>query len=225
MKYTHQIIRSEDGSNTLFVPELNETYHSTHGAVQEAKHVFFKMGMDILLAEGRSSISVLEIGFGTGLNAILAYQFTKEHNLKLNYQTVEAYPVELNLARQLNYFEFIDAKYQSVFDQMHSSDWNVETQIDESFIFQKYHTKLEDVKNLSTKVDVVFFDAFAPNRQAEMWSLEQLAIVKEQMCDKGMLVTYCANGQFKRNLKALGFEVKGVPGPPGKREMTQAFLL
>ena len=224
MKYSHEIIKSEDGSNTLFVPELNETYHSTHGAVQEARHVFFKMGLDFLLDKGYKSVSVFEIGFGTGLNAILAYEYALENNIEISYTTIEAFPVNVELADKLNYFEFIDIKYQPIFYEMHSCEWELEHQLNEGFIFSKHQIKLEDVQSLRTKKDIVFFDAFAPSRQAEMWTVEQLERVRNQMNTISVLVTYCANGQFKRNLKQLDFKVTGVPGPPGKREMTRAFL-
>ena len=223
-QYSLEIILSDDGSNTLFVPELNETYHSTHGALQEARHVFFKMGLDYLKTKGFTTFSVLEIGFGTGLNAILAYEYAKVNKVKINYQTIEAYPVSVELAMQLNYFDLIGEEYQPAFKGLHEAEWGAPVEIAENFVFTKYHTKLEDLKVLSEKVDCVFFDAFAPSRQAEMWTVEQLEIVKEQMKKDGVLVTYCANGQFKRNLKALSFQVEGVPGPPGKREMTRAFL-
>lgn len=224
MSYSHKIIQSDDGSNTLFVPELNETYHSTHGAIQEARHVFIKTGLQYLLDENREQINVFEVGFGTGLNAILAYEFAELNNIKINYHTIEAYPISQELASNLNYFEQINKDLTSVFTQLHRCEWNEHHSLSSFFNFIKIEKKLEDLELLDSKVDCVFFDAFAPSRQAEMWTTEQLSIVSDQMTLNSILVTYCANGQFKRNLKSLNFRVEGVPGPPGKREMTRAYL-
>ncbi len=221
-----QVIKSDDGSHTLFVPSLNETYHSTHGAVQESRHVFVQAGLAHLVEQGKQDISILEIGFGTGLNALLSYEYLKAHpEVSLAYHSLEAYLVPQEIATQLNYPELADFEgAQPFFEAMHSAEWNQEIPLNEQFTLHKIHQKLEDWSGLNNQVDLVYFDAFAPSRQADMWTLEQLEKVKNQLKSGGVLVTYCANGQFKRNLKALGFELEMLDGPKGKREMTRGTM-
>ncbi|MCP4521779.1 MAG: tRNA (5-methylaminomethyl-2-thiouridine)(34)-methyltransferase MnmD [Cytophagales bacterium] len=220
-----EVIASDDGSSTIFLPNMNETYHSTHGALQESEHVFIKKGLSYL-AEKQEEITILEIGFGTGLNALLTQIFANQNqNIKIHYHTLEPFPLDLEVIQQLNYVECLKGskELKNEFETLHQISWNECHQLNPNFIFTKYHTKLEDFDTLLNEVDLVYFDAFAPSRQADMWTIEQLERVAKAMKSQGILVTYCANGQFKRNLKALDFELEMLDGPPGKREMTRGI--
>lgn len=223
MKQKIEIITSDDGSSTIFLPELNETYHSTNGAVQESEHVFIKSGLSFL-AEKQQEITILEIGFGTGLNALLTALFAEKNNIKITYHTLEPYPLNEEIVSQLNHGECIkEENANKYFQELHSCNWEEKNKLHKNFDFYKYLQKLEDFSIIENKFDLVYFDAFAPNRQAEMWTIEQLGKVAEMMKENSVLVTYCAKGQFKRDLKSLNFELEMLAGPPGKREMTRAF--
>lgn len=213
-----EIIVTNDGSNSLYIPEMDETYHSVHGAIQEAKHVFIENGLKLFQQE---EIRVFEVGFGTGLNAFLSEQYSAENNVGIIYHSIEAFPVEVELIKNLNYNHLI--KYNlDVFNSIHTSDWEAESVISDTFNLTKIEAKIEDFNIELNSYDLVFFDAFGPRAQPEMWSISILQKMYDCLISKGKLVTYCAQGQFKRNLKSIGFLVENVPGPPGKREMTIA---
>ena len=216
---THQLIQSEDGSHTIYLPELNETYHSTHGALQESTHVFIKYGLEEV-AKSNNELTVFEIGFGTGLNALLTIQTAQQLGLTINYHTLEPYPLSEELVKNLNYPSFFKPNLQQLFYKMHSSAFEEVIQLTANFYFTKYKTTLQEF-NKGVKADVVYFDAFAPNKQPEVWSANNLQKVYNLLKPEGILVSYCARGQFKRDLKALGMEVEALPGPPGKKEMTR----
>jgi len=216
-----EIIVTNDGSNSLYIPELDETYHSVHGAIQEAKHVFIENGLKLI---DQNDIRVFEVGFGTGLNAMLSEQYSRNNNVSVLYHSIEAFPVEIELVNKLNYNELIneDALY---FKTIHSCEWEVETFVSDQFKLKKIESKMEAFQPELNFYDIVFFDAFGPRAQREMWSIVILEKMHNCLVSGGKLVTYCAQGQFKRDLKAIGFEVVNVPGPPGKREMTIATKL
>lgn len=218
-----KIIETRDGSHTLLNEEMDETYHSAHGALTESKHVFVQEGLEYVLQD-QPRAAVLEIGFGTGLNAILTYE--KAHELKKDvlYVTLEPFPIEKAIIDEMNYGELLsDEELFDYFDYLHNWEWNRVKQIEDHFIFQKVEIKLEDYFPKNIFFDVIYFDAFAPKKQPEMWSIEQFKHCFALLKPGGVLVTYCAQGQFKRDLKAAGFEVERVPGPVGgKREMTRA---
>ncbi len=216
----HQIIETQDGSKTIYLPHLDETYHSSNGAIQEAVHVFIKMGLHA--AKGKE-IHVFEMGFGTGLNAVLAYQFAMEHQVKVIYHGIEAFPVSLEIALKMEYFKGISDSIIPVFEWMHSQEWNVELAYNELFSFQKIEAKMEEYVLEREAYDVVFYDAFGPRAQAEMWDVSILKKMYDALKVDAFLVTYCAKGQVKRDLKGLGFAIEPLPGPPGKREMTRAW--
>ena len=218
-----KIIETRDGSHTLLNEEMDETYHSAHGALTESKHVFIKEGLEFCL-QNQERAAVLEVGFGTGLNAILAYQKAQELQKDVLYITLEPFPIEKDIIDQLNYADLLeDEELFDYFEYLHNWEWNKVKQIEEHFIFQKLQLKLEDYFPKDLFVDVIFFDAFAPKKQPEMWELVQIQHCFALLKPGGVLVTYCASGQFKRDLKAAGFEVERVPGPEGgKREMTRA---
>ena len=220
-----KIITTDDGSHSLYVPDLKETYHSTHGAWQESQHVFIKHGLDFILQnKALKKLNILEIGFGTGLNAILTLQSALDSKIQIEYHTLEPFPLDLELINQLNYGEFIkEEALIEAFYKMHESEWQAVIPITENFSIVKHQTKLEDFKT-NVKFDLVYYDAFAPSKQAELWTLEMIQKVSDMMSEGGVLVTYCAKGQFKRDLRAVGLEVETLPGPPGKKEMVRGVF-
>jgi tRNA U34 5-methylaminomethyl-2-thiouridine-forming methyltransferase MnmC len=214
---TPKIITSEDGSHTIYLPSLNETYHSTHGAIRESEHIYINNGLATLAL---SEVNILEIGFGTGLNALLTYQYLQSHNgLTVQYDTLEAYPLSKEIYEQLNYAEFIG--YADFLMTLHSQVGNQKLVVSNQFEFIKFIIPVE-LFQTNQKYDIIYFDAFAPSKQPSMWQEDIIAKMYNLLAKDGILVTYCANGQFKRNLKDAGFEVQTLNGPPGKKEMTRA---
>ena len=215
-----QVIESEDGSSTLFLPSLDETYHSTHGAIQESNHVFIQNGLSFF-EKGRE-ISVLEVGFGTGLNAFLTLQWAIGTGAKIQYDTLEPFPLLPSVVDKLNYPSFIVfPESEACWKTLHTCEWNQQIAVHDNFKIRKREEKLLDVK-LDSFYDIVYYDAFAPSKQVEMWSLESIKVVCDALKNGGFLVTYCSSGQFKRNLRGLGFTIEVLEGPPGKREMVKA---
>lgn len=221
---TLKIIETEDGSSSLYVPSLNETYHSFHGALAEARHVFIKEGLAYWHKKhGKTTARILELGFGTGLNAILTTAYAIQESLHVEYDTLEAYPLEASVVEKLNYPQLLkDDNLVSIFSKLHATPWNESVSIVEHFSLHKRHVMAEDFNPAKAYYDVIFFDAFAPNKQAELWTGEILEKFYNGLAPSGILVTYCAKGQFKRDLKAIGFEVETLAGPPGKKEMVRA---
>lgn len=214
-----KIIVTDDGSHSLLVPELNEQYHSVHGAKQEAEHVFLKMGLDDRLDDGYKSISVFEVGFGTGLNALLTANWAKENKTSVAYTSIEKYPVADEEFNLLNYGDLLQAP--ELYKKITGAKWGNFTEMTDLFSLRKVEADLiED--NLPKGFDVVFFDAFAPNKQPKLWEVNIFKKIFEIMINNGVLVTYCCQGQARRNMIEAGFEVEKVPGPPGKREMLRA---
>ena len=217
-----EIITSKDGSHTLNVPEMDETYHSVNGALTESRHVFIENGLNNLIG---NQFNVFEVGFGTGLNAMTTLEWLSSHlNTKVNYDTIEAFPVSVDLIDRLNYnnlFDFVDSN--KLFDMIHKSKWGESVLINSQFTLRKIEENLELFTFKENYYDCIYFDAFAPNKQEELWSLEILKHCYDSLKERGSFVTYCAKGQLKRDLKGLGFTLKMEPGPPGKREMTTAI--
>ncbi|MBI34293.1 MAG: SAM-dependent methyltransferase [Flavobacteriales bacterium] len=217
-----KIIKTNDGSHTLVVPELNEHYHSIHGAVNEANHVFLKMGLDEFMKQKASLVNVFEVGFGTGLNALLSAKWAKINSCNLHYTSIEKYPVSKEEFDQLNYG--ISVNEIEIYEKIYSTPWNELNKVSKSFYLKKLNLDiLKDV--LPGGFDVVFFDAFAPNKQPELWTVSVFKKMYEIMNKNSLLVTYCCQGQAKRNMIEAGFSVEKVPGPPGKREMLRARKL
>lgn len=215
-----QIITTEDGSYSLLNTNLNETYHSRHGAIQESKHVFIKNGLEYFLGEGEpEKVNILEIGFGTGLNAWLTFEHLKASKKIIQYTSLETFPLTETIWRSLNYATS-DAEIKS-FNMIHTAKWNETVQLTNQFYLQKIETRLQDFSS-DQYADIVYFDAFAPNKQPEMWELGVLKKVTDYLSANGVFITYCAKGQFKRDLKSLGLAVETLAGPPGKKEMVRA---
>ena len=218
-----QLIISEDGSHTLFLPHLNETYHSTRGAIAESKYVFIDAGLKNLPEDNREII-VLEIGFGTGLNALLTLIYALEKNIRISYHTLEPFPLPEKIFMQLNYIDLLQRQdLKKAFVAMHQSKSSDSLAINDFFQFARQQQRLEDFQFENLNADIVYYDAFAPSKQAEVWHIENLRKVKSLLNENGILVTYCANGQFKRDLKEAGFRVEVLQGPLGKKEMTRGL--
>mgnify|MGYP002793923942 CR=1 FL=1 len=218
-----RIFETQDGSHSIFSEEFGVSYHSKYGAVQETQHVFIDAALRFK-AVLKKEISILEIGFGTGLNALMTYLEARKRNLNLTYTTVEAYPISLAQAKALNYNEVLKVKEQeaAIFEQLHSISWNETTVVNENFTFKKCKLLFEEL-HFDTQFDIIYFDAFAPNAQPKLWELPLMQKMYNALLPEGILTTYCAKGEVKRTMKAVGFEVERLKGPPGKREMTRAI--
>jgi tRNA U34 5-methylaminomethyl-2-thiouridine-forming methyltransferase MnmC len=217
-----QIITTKDGSQSLLNPELNETYHSIHGARQESLHVFIKHGLDFIVhRDATRSVKILEIGFGTGLNALLTAQYAIEKAITIEYTTLEALPVNESIWQQLTYAQ--TESEQEIFYKLHHEPWDQWIEIRQGFMLKKINNTLQAVSFDHDYFDVVYFDAFAPNKQPEMWELPMLQKTINALVSRGVWVTYCAKGQLKRDLASCGTTVETLQGPPGKREMIRAI--
>lgn len=213
-----KIIVTNDKSKTLLIPELNETYHSTNGAMTEAKHVFQKEG---IVYSQKNHLQIFEMGFGTGLNALLSFKHSKNTGHLINYDCIEAFPVSKDQALEMDYLEKDENK--GTFEQMHDSTNGKQITLSTTFKFKKFIAKIQDHELPANYYDIIFYDAFGPKIQKELWEEKVLSKFYKSLKLGGFIVTYCAQGAFKRNLKSLGFIVESIPGPPGKREMTRAF--
>lgn len=216
-----ELLQTNDGSLTIHLPEWNESYHSKHGAIQEAYHVFIQNGLDFF--SGKDEISILEIGFGTGLNAFITLLESKKRNQKIRYTGIEAFPVTREIYDKLNYHELLNVSEQKdSFIHLHRSEWNQQQEITPTFSLEKIQMKFEEI-TFENKFDLIYFDAFGYRVQPELWSLEIFDSMFKALKNKGVLTTYACRGIITRNLKESGFQVKKIPGPIGKREMTLAF--
>ena len=213
----NKIVITNDGSHSIFNPEVNETYHSRHGAIVEAEYVFIKNG---LLAENKKEFNILEVGFGTGLNALLTAQQAQQKKIAINYYGIELYPVPKESYIQLNFTELIGEKKSKLL-QIHECKWEKENVINDFFKLTKNEIALENYTS-RTKFDIIYFDAFSPEKQPELWTAEVFQNIYDLLNEDGFLVTYCAKGVVKRTMKAVGFEIIVLDGPPGKRQMTRA---
>lgn len=204
-----------DGSHTLFLPDMDEHYHSVNGAVQESLHVFIESGLRQL---DKDLIRVFEIGFGTGLNAFLTLKQTlANESLKIEYYSVERFPLDMELVRQLNY----GISYPALFNKLHEVEWDSLQSITDRFSLFKISGD-SNTCIVPDGIDLVYFDAFAPDKQPEMWNQEIFNTLYEKMNVNGILTTYCAKGAVRRMMKEAGYAVERIPGPPGKREMLRA---
>ena len=212
-----ELVITNDGSHSLFVPKINECYHSRHGSIVEAEHVFIKNG---LLAEKNKHLNILEIGFGTGLNALLTAKKAKQKNLYISYHAIELYPVAKKEYTQLNFSELIGIKKENLI-QLHEAKWEEACKINNNFTLTKNNISAEKYET-NTRFDIIYYDAFSPEKQPELWNESIFKKMHHFLKEDGFLVTYCAKGIVRRTLKAVGFEVISLDGPPGKRQMTRA---
>lgn len=218
-----KIIKTADGSATIFLPEWNEHYHSKHGALQEAQHVFIKTGLHHFLEKKfPENLSILEIGFGTGLNALITYYEAQKYEVNINYTGVEAYPVSSEELGALNYAEAVSEKDASgVFKKLHETKWGKKEIISSFFHLQKEQMFFSDIR-AENAYDLIFFDAFGPRVQPDLWTEKIFSLMYRALNNGGVLVTYSAKGSVRRAMQAVGFLVERLPGPPGKREMLRA---
>lgn len=219
-----KIISTGDGSHSLLNTELNETYHSVHGALTESLHVFIKNGFDFFCDHSdRNPVHILEVGFGTGLNALLTAQRAKHIERRVHYTTLEAFPLPEEIWGQLNYTDSLNTL--NLFQKLHRARWSTNEEISEEFTLTKKEAAIQTISFAPGTFNVVYFDAFAPNKQPEMWNYAILEKVVHFLAVGGVFVTYCAKGQLKRDLRSLNMQVETLPGPPGKKEMVKALKI
>lgn len=214
-----EIIRTKDGSTTIHIKDWDECYHSKHGAIQEAQHVFIKNGLALYQNQ---SVSILEIGFGTGLNAFITYLESKKLNLDIDYVGVEAYPVSISELSAMNYVSELNADDKNtIFNLLHESNWEEKVVIDPFFTITKRQQFFEKINDFE-QFDLIYFDAFGYRVQPDLWSTSIFKKMYTALRPGGKLVTYAARGVVKRSMIEVGFNVEKLPGPPGKREMFRA---
>ncbi len=213
-----KIIITSDGSTSIHLEEWNESYHSKHGAIQEAYHVFIKNGLSLFKGK---SVSVLEIGFGTGLNALITLKESQTFEQTIDYVGVEAYPVSIDVARQMNYVDELEVDLATEFTRFHSMEWEKKQVISDAFSLTKVKKKFQEIDYVN-QFDLIYFDAFGFRVQPELWSKEMFTLMSTAMKKEGVLVTYACRTSIKNAMKESGFAVEKLPGAPGKREMLRA---
>jgi tRNA U34 5-methylaminomethyl-2-thiouridine-forming methyltransferase MnmC len=215
------LIETEDGSHSIHSEKYGVTYHSTHGAIMESQHIFINAGLRHKAAL-QKELSILETGFGTGLNAYMTQLEAEKRNLLVKYIGLEIFPLQKEQYQLLNYSEKLCVADRSAdLQYLHTCDWEITHPISEHFIFEKRKTPIE-FATFDQQFDIVYFDAFAPQEQPELWDENVLGRMYRALKIDGVLLTYCAQGEFKRTLKKVGFQVERLHGPPGKREITRA---
>lgn len=215
-----EIIITSDGSTSIHLPEWEESYHSKHGAIQEAQHVFIKNGLS--LCKGQS-VSVLEIGFGTGLNAFITFLESIKNNQNIDYVGVEGFPISPEEVIQMNYVNQLNSnEFDAEFKKMHQSDWEENVTISEHFRLTKRKQLFHEI-NDKNQFDIIYFDAFGYRVQPELWSVEIFTKMFQALKEGGILVTYACRGPIKNAMKEAGFKIEKLAGPPGKREMLRGW--
>ena len=216
-----EIITTEDGSTTIHIPEWNEQYHSKHGAIQEAYHVFLQMGFFYFLKNNQpNSLTILEIGFGTGLNTFITFIEAKKLKTPVNYTTIEAYPILVSEIEKLNYPKQLNTSAK-IFNKLHSCKWETSEKIATDFTLLKQKKKFSEIEN-KNEFHLIYFDAFGARVQPELWTETIFQKMYDALKINGVLVTYSAKGSVRRAMQSVGFSVERLPGPPGKREMLRA---
>jgi len=213
-----KIISTSDGSQTVYVPELDEHYHSTFGAVRESLHIFIRYGYKSVSTD---PLMILEFGFGTALNALLTLYESLNDGRRVNYVSVEKYPLKDDIYKQLDYSKFLPAGKKSYFKLLHECPWEEKCMISDNFSLLKIEKDFRNIV-MDKTFDIIYFDAFAPGKQPDLWTADMLRLVSALTKKGGVFVTYSAKGQLRRELTELGFRVEHPPGPPGKRHITRA---
>ncbi|GGG35179.1 hypothetical protein GCM10011344_39970 [Dokdonia pacifica] len=221
-----EIIITGDGSKTIHIPEWDEQYHSKHGAIQEAQHVFLNMGLHHYIShplfQKDTTVAILEMGFGTGLNALLTFFDAQKTQTSIQYTGVEAYPISPEEVKAMDYVSLLKEEgAQHIYNQLHTTSWESQQEIAPSFQLTKREQRFEDIIDQDA-FDLVYFDAFGARVQPELWGEAIFKKMYTALREKGVLVTYAAKGSVRRAMQAVGFEVERLPGPPGKREMLRA---
>lgn len=213
-----KLMVTADGSHTLYIESMDEHYHSVNGAVQESNHVFIQAGLDQVQKE---EIHILEVGFGTGLNAFLTLLEAKRRGVHVRFITTELYPLGDDIVAALNFTAGYSDEEKALFRSMHACEWNKPVAITDYFTILKLEGDINTME-FEDGLDLIYFDAFAPDKQAEMWSEELFQRIYDRTNKGGILTTYCAKGVVRRTMQAVGFTTERLPGPPGKREMLRA---
>lgn len=217
-----EVVITSDGSSSIFLPEWNESYHSKHGAIQEAKHVFLKQGFDFIQ---KNPVSILEIGFGTGLNALLTLHQSIQDQRKVFYTGVEAYPVSPEMLGALNYNLLVfNNPSDNYFEKLHQTSWEEFHELHPLFNLKKRQQFFSEIDDVNV-YDLIYFDAFGYRVQPELWSEEVFLKMFTALKAGGVLVTYACRTSIKKAMEAAGFKTEKLPGPPGKREMLRAVKL
>jgi len=220
-----QILKTKDNSPTLYVPELDETYHSRNGALEESEYVFIQKGLfailDSISPVHTKPLQVLEVGLGTGLNALLTLREAETKMVHIHYHAVETVPLEISLIQELHMDILPNVGSTEIISAIHAAPWNQPIALSPYFSLTKHLMPLQDFESDHT-FDLIYFDAFGPDKQPELWTEQIFAKLYQMSSLHGILVTYSAKGQVRRNMKAAGFEVERLPGPPMKRHMTRA---
>jgi len=218
INFYRNIVTTADGSHTIYVPEMDDHYHSVYGAIQESGHVFIKNGFDVCNAD---PLNIFEAGFGTGLNALLTAIRNMNGNKKVFYTAYEKYPVDETIVNSLNYPGFFGSEGKETFSLIHSCRWGQMNRISRNFSLKKVKGDLvTDI--IQGRYGLIYFDAFGPDKQPEMWTADIFRKIGEATEKDGIFVTYSSKGEVKRNLRACGFRVTILPGPPGKRHIIRA---
>lgn len=216
------LVTTADGSSTIFNSAVGEHYHSKHGALQESRHVFLHSGLEFHLTRSRlREVSILEVGLGTGLNFLLTADYCTQHEIRLSYTGVEAYPLPPQMITATGYEQYVSESVWNQFLDQYELSINQEASLNQFCKLRTVHCKLEDFET-DQGYDVLYFDAFAAIHQPEMWSDAALRHITRFLKPGGVFVTYAITGNLKRSMKALGFEIEKAPGAPGKREMLRA---
>ena len=214
-----EIVLTGDGSHTLRAPQFDEIYHSFHGAIEESMHVYIRAG---LAACPLSDMHIFEMGFGTGLNALLSWKYADENKVHMHYTALELYPVPDNVISQINYGKLLPG-YAEKFTMMHQAEWNKEIELSENFTLTKLNQSLTDIALSKDQFNVVYFDAFAPSKQPELWTAAIFKKVYDVMAVNAVLTTYCSKSIVRKDMMSVGFRVEKLQGPHGKRDMVRAW--
>ena len=217
---------TEDGSPTLYNPLFGEHYHSIHGAVQESMHIFIEAGLHSWLKNStKQSLHILEVGFGTGLNALLTALDEQSKELSLHYTSLELYPVQEEIYSQLH-FDIKHRDSDKCLQELHTAPWDkaITLQCNPHFILEKRHCALQDF-SATHPIDLIYFDAFSPEVQEELWDEAIFKVLYDKSHSGAIIVTYCAKGEVRRRLQRAGWQVERLAGPPGKREMLRGTKL
>lgn len=216
-----QLIETEDGSHSFYLPELDEHFHSTHGAIQESQHVFIESGLKQI---SKKTVNIFEAGFGTGLNALLSIIESDKSGQIIHYYGIEKYPLTPDEYTRLNYSSLTGFDCHPTFLSMHECPWEKTLKLSADFSFTKLQNDLTTYPFDGCPLfDLVYYDAFAPNKQGDMWNISIFERIYQHCAPGAILVTYCARGEVRRTLQAVGFQTEKIPGPPGKREMLRAI--
>ncbi|MES2619387.1 MAG: tRNA (5-methylaminomethyl-2-thiouridine)(34)-methyltransferase MnmD [Bacteroidota bacterium] len=215
-----QIITTRDGSHTLFSEQFNEVYHSRYGAIEESKHICIKSGLDHVLSSSSQDVRIFELGFGTGLNALLTMLEAEKRNIKIDYTAIELHPVPIETIKGLNYTEILGYKFcYGPYHTTHLVRWNETHQITPYFSFKKINESVFNYLPITNYYSLIYFDAFAPTHQPEIWTAEVFKKMYDALLPGGILVTYCSKVVVQKAMKEAGFTIEKIPGPPGRREM------